>query len=387
MNICFFHGGFTQHGGIGRVVSIIANGMAGEAGYAVYSLSFFRTENENAYRIDTAVRDDYLYPRAKTMTKAVLTDGILKLCRYIRKNRISVLVSCGALYYPLGTICAKICGVRSICWEHTNPEFTGDYRFQNTGRVFGARHADINVLITQEAKENYDRRFPKARNVLIWNPAADELFEQAGPYDPDSRKLVSAGRLSYPKNFGRLLEIAKKLEEKGTDWHWDIYGEGEERDQLEETIEKLGLEERVTLKGAVNDLYARYHQYMAIVMTSRYEGFPMVLIEGAANGLPMVAFDVKTGPKEIIKDGENGFLIDPQEDDAMVNAIARLMNDRQLRISMSGVSRDSVQKFRLKNILQLWNTLLNQTHDQTADAESARDISRPMRKGKGPKEK
>ena len=113
----------------------------------------------------------------------------------------------------------------------------------------------------------------------------------------------------------------------------------------------------------------------------------MVLIEGAANGLPMVAFDVKTGPKEIIKDGENGFLIDPQEDDAMVNAIARLMNDRQLRISMSGVSRDSVQKFRLKNVLQLWNTLLNQTHDQTADAESARDISRPMRKGKGPKEK
>ncbi len=367
MNICFFHGGFVQHGGIGRVVSIIANGMARTSNYSVYSLSFFKNGEDNAYEIDPSVKEDFLYARTKTMTKAILTDGIWKLCHYIQRNSINVLVSCGALYYPMGIICAKLCGIKSICWEHTNPEFTGDYKFQNLGREFGAKHSDANVVITQEAKENYDHRFPKSNNVLIWNPAADELFEQSGEYNIDSHNLISVGRLSFPKNFDRLLEIAKKLEERETNWHWDIYGDGEEREQLEEKIEKLGLGKRVSLKGAVNDLYTRYRQYMAVVMTSRYEGFPMVLIEGAANGLPMIAFDVRTGPKEIIRNGENGFLINSEDDDGMVDAIVKLMNNQQLRIKMSKASSISVQRFRLRNILQIWERLLAFDENQKSE--------------------
>ena len=363
MNICFFHGGFAQHGGIGRVVSIIANGMAKEPNYSVYSLSFFKSGEKNAYEIDPVVKEDYLYGQAKSMTKAILTNGIWKLCQYIQKNKIEVLVSCGALYYPLGIICAKFCRIRSICWEHTNPEFAGDYKFQNIGREFGAKHSDVNVVITQEAKQNYDKRFPKRNNVLIWNPAANELFAQVGRYNPESRNLISVGRLSYPKNFSRLLRIAKKLEEKETDWHWDIYGDGEERAQLEEEIKRLDLGKRVTLKGAVNDLYTRYQQYMAVVMTSRYEGFPMVLIEGAANGLPMIAFDVQTGPKEIIRDGINGFLIDETDDESMVNAIVLLLKNRVLREKMSYEAKNSVQCYQLDKVLSLWNDILYADND------------------------
>lgn len=360
MNICFLHGGFAEHGGIARVVSIIANGLQKESDYSVYSLSFFRSQKENAYEIDAEIHEDYLYNQSQTMTKSIVTNGVWKLCRYIRRNQISVLVSCGALYYPLGIIAAKTCRIRSICWEHTNPEFTGDYKFQNIGRRLGARHSDMNVLITKEAKENYDQRFPKRKNVLIYNPAADELFEQATDYNADSCRLISVGRLSYPKNFTRLLDIAKILSERENGWKWDIYGDGEERELLAEKIEKLKLREYITLKGSVNDLYNRYHQYMAIVMTSRYEGFPMVLIEGAANGLPMVAFDVKTGPKEIVRDGVNGFLINAEDNDAMINAIEKLLNDRQMRIRMSNASRKSAQRYRLINVLQLWKEMLKE---------------------------
>lgn len=359
MKICFLHSGFAQHGGIERVVSIVANRMAKESGYSVYSLSFYKIREENAYMIDPRVKEDYLYKKARSMTKAILTNGILKLCRYIQENQISVIVSCGVLYYPLGVICAKMCGIRSICWEHTNPEFTGDYKFQNFGRKLGARHSYANVLISQEAKQYYDLQFPRNNNVLIWNPAADELFDNIGQYNPDCRNIISVGRLSYPKNFTRLLKVAKKLSQREKDWHWDIYGDGEERQILEDTIDELELRNYVTLKGSVNDLYTRYHKYMAIVMTSRYEGFPMTLIEGAANGLPMIAFDVRTGPKEIIRNGENGFLINAKEDDEMVDAIVRLMHDKQLRIRMSKAAEESIQEFRLNNVLRLWNDLLN----------------------------
>ena len=364
MNICFFHGGFSLHGGIGRVVSILANGMSENSDYSVYSLSFYKDGKDKAFDIKPSVAEFYLHDQPVSMTKSILTNGILKLCKFIKKHDISVLIGCGALYYPLTVICARLCRLQSICWEHTNPEFTKDYKFQNIARKIGARLSNVNVLVSNEAKDNYDKRFPKSKNVLIWNPAAEELFEQSCEYNPKTLNIVSVGRLSYPKNFMRLLSIAKKLDDVNKkDWKWDIYGDGEERGALENEIKRLDLAKRVELKGNVNDMYCRYHNYSLIVMTSRYEGFPMVLIEGAANGLPMVSFDIKTGPKEIIVNGVNGYLINSEDDDAMVTAIDKLLKDKDLRLNMSKTSKATADKFSLNNILAKWDDVLRTGND------------------------
>lgn len=363
--ICFLHGGFTVHGGIGRVVSTITNGMTSNSNLEVYSLSFFQENKPLAFTIDDHVNNDYLYNNRVTMTRAILTDGVIKLCKYIKNKGITILVACGALYYPLSVIGAHICGIKSICWEHTNPEYGNDYKFQSISRKFGAKNSYANIVISQEAERFYNTNFPNKRNVLIWNPAPKELYLESREYNSDSNKIISVGRLTYPKNFRRLVSLAEQLVQYNTDWHWDIYGDGEEREVLSEDIQKAGLEDYISLKGAVNDIYERYREYSIIVMTSRYEGFPMVLIEAAANGLPMLAFDVKTGPGEIIENGINGYLINEEDDSRMITSINNLLQDRNLRRKMSVNARNKANQYKLESILKKWYELLGIADDRT----------------------
>ena len=126
---------------------------------------------------------------------------------------------------------------------------------------------------------------------------------------------------------------------------------------MQALIDKNKLGGQLTLKWQVTDLYDRYREYAFMVMTSRYEGCPMSLIEGAANRLPLVSFDIPTGPKEIISNGINGFLIDPESDDDMVEKIRKLIEIPKLRITMSDEAYRLKDSFASERILKQWKNL------------------------------
>ena len=144
---------------------------------------------------------------------------------------------------------------------------------------------------------------------------------------------------------------------KYPDWSWDIYGEGEERIALEEKIRRYNLQEKLTLKGQVHNIYELYHQYSMIVMTSRYEGFPMVLLEAAACGLPMVSFDIQTGPSEIIKNGVNGYLCNKNSNSEMINNIISLIGSEENRKEFSYNSKKTAESFSVDSICEQWKKL------------------------------
>ena len=173
-------------------------------------------------------------------------------------------------------------------------------------------------------------------------------------YNPHSQKIISVGRLSYPKNFELLIEIASEVFKRHPDWSWDIYGEGELHGELQSKIDAYHLQGQVVLKGQVSDIYDRYEDYAFMVMTSRYEGFPMTLLEGEACGLPMVSFDIKSGPNEIIVDGKNGFLVPSSNKQAMLQKIEELITDTKLRSEMSRNSLNMRHNFSLSQITQQW---------------------------------
>ena len=106
--------------------------------------------------------------------------------------------------------------------------------------------------------------------------------------------------------------------------------------------------------GQVTDLYNRYKEYSFMVMTSRYEGFPMTLLEGCGNSLPLVSFDIPTGPDEIIDDGENGFLLDTEDCDGMVKRIIQLIENLDLRREMSEKSLIKSKAYKIKDICNAW---------------------------------
>ena len=357
MNIAFFHSGFSNSGGIERAVSIILNHLSNRDDYNILSIEFL-DEGHQCVEIDGKVKRVHLYESPVSMKKAIIAGGIIqKVKRLLKKYNVDIVIGCGALYFPVAVITAKLAGAKSICWEHTNPKVCGDYKFQKQIRRFGLKHSDANVLITEAAKKYYDSLIKK-ENLLIYNPVDDRLFEEHTSYDINSKKIISVGRLCYAKNYDLLIKIAEKVLENHLDWKWDIYGDGEDFDRLQHLIFNTSVADRLTLKGNALNIYELYPQYSFIVMTSRYEGFPMVLLEAAAKSLPLVSFDIETGPNEIISNGINGYLIDATTPEVMTEKIDTLMCDADRRISMSKNSYDTALKFSVERICEQWVKLL-----------------------------
>ena len=363
LKICFLHAGFTIHGGIERVLSIIIRNLFKKENVDIYCLSLNKSEPLEFYLLPSDLKTDYLFEGPINMKKALIQGGIRRFVKYLKTNQIDVIVACGVMYFPLACIGGKLAGVKVISWEHTNPACKNEFAFEGSSRRIGARFSDMNVLISQEARAYYENHFRRNRNMVIYNPVDNKLFETESSYQAESKKLISVGRLSYQKNYQLLLDVAEKLLAQHNDWVWHIYGDGDQREELETRILKKGLSERVVLMGNVADLYDRYPQYAAIVMTSRYEGFPMVLIEAAAKGLPMISFDIATGPKEIIDDSVNGFLIQNGDVDGMLEKLDLLLSDRELRSRFSNEAKNKVTSFSVDNILNQWSRLFAEMAD------------------------
>ena len=359
--ICFLLGGFQSNGGIGRATSILVNHLCTADDLAIHTISYCETSKKRLYKIDSRVHEHLLFDEDTSMTKAIfLKNAVRKVRRILKENGIDLLISCGTINYPLGILSVMGTRIKCICVEHTSPDVQSDHRFQVLCRKLAVKEADMIVTITDSAKKYYidELGIHADRVCRIYNPVPEQYY-QSNAYQADSQKIISVGRLSYPKNFSCLIDIAKIVLERYPDWCWDIFGEGEEREQLQQKIDSLGMSERIKLRGQVSDLLQRYKEYSFIVMTSRYEGFPMSLLEASANRLPMVSFDVKTGPNEIIQDGVNGYLLNHSDIAAMIEQICRLIESKELRLEMSKNAYESIAAFGITRITDQWRELFD----------------------------
>lgn len=358
MKICFLLGGFYQNGGIGRVTSVLANRLAEEPDFEIVTLGYFNPHKPNIYKLSPKIHEEYFLKSYERMTKVMLKGGERKLRKYLCSNEIDVLIACGALFFPIATrACSKI-RTKCICWEHSNPEGNNDHKGQNIARKYGIKRADMNVVLTQKALQVYKEKYNALNTVQIYNPIDQEVLRHSKGYNSDSKKIVSVGRLTYQKNFETAVEVAEDVLLRHPDWEWDVFGQGEELDKLVVMTKEKGIDKQMHFKGQVSDLYDRYSDYAIMVMTSRYEGFAMTLLEGMGNGIPLVSFDIPTGPSEIITDNKNGFLIEAFDKQTMAKKINRMIEEKILREKMSLENKNLMSMFDEEVIIKEWIEVL-----------------------------
>lgn len=362
--ICFLTEYFSR-GGIGRVTSVLMNALAQEKWCEVYSLTYAKENKDNisSYSIIGTINRSYLLDKHVTMKKAILQEHIIsKLKAYLKENCIDVLVACGDLFFPIAVF-SRSRNCKVVCWDHTNPLVNSDQKFQRISRIIGFAFSNANVVLTKSALKiiNDKRLSQKKKNYQIYNPI-DPLLLQSKRYDSRSHKIISVGRLDYSKNFDRLLDIASEVfkDKRTAGWTWDIYGDGE-KEEYNKLISKrdcLRLERKVFFQGHTSTLYNLYNDYAFYVMTSRYEGLPMTLLEAMAKGLPLVAFDILTGPSEIISNKQNGYLCSNNSNEEMVKCILNLIENEDERIRMSNNNSDYIKRFDISRIVREWEKML-----------------------------
>lgn len=174
-------------------------------------------------------------------------------------------------------------------------------------------------------------------------------------HDNTSRRVIAVGRLDYQKGFDRLLQAWALLpEDLRADWRLDIFGQGEWEPMLRQMTTDLGITGSARINRPTTQIFQEYAASAFLAMSSHYEGFPMVLIEAMACGAPGVCFDFKCGPKDIIRDGENGLIVPEGDIPALARAMARLMRDDALRARMSDRAREVTETYSEENVMEQW---------------------------------
>ncbi|MDR1182607.1 MAG: glycosyltransferase family 4 protein [Bacteroidales bacterium] len=225
------------------------------------------------------------------------------------------------------------------------------FRNRADGRI--VKKFDKFVVLTHE-DQAYWGDLP---NMIVIENAKNEWGDHKALLE--SKNVIAVGRYNYQKGFDRLIEAWRLVHIRFPDWKLQIVGDGELRSELEMLVGKYNLEGAVVLKKNTSDILSEYLDASLLVLSSRYEGLPMVLLEAMSVGLPMVAFTCKCGPRDLITDGENGFLVPEGDVPELAAQIMQLMEDSALRKEMGEVARIGSERFSEPVIMEKWMQLFD----------------------------
>ena len=246
-------------------------------------------------------------------------------------------------------------GVVVIAQEHQQ---LGRYREDKREDLAAAlANVSLVVTLTESDRDAYRDMLGSSgpRVAAIPNAVPDVPL---GPGDPGAHTLIAAGRLAPQKGFDLLLEAFVAVADRHPDWTLDIFGKGPLHEPLERQVIDLGLVGRARLNGPTDRLGERMRDASVFVLSSRYEGFPIVLLEALAAGLAVVSFDCPTGPSDILTDGKNGLLVPPEDVPALAAALDRVMADESLRRRLAAAAPAAVIPYSRQQVGRRWDELL-----------------------------
>lgn len=352
-------------GGAERTMALLANHWAG-VGRDVTLLTFSAPDEAPFFPVDARVR---LVPlaldrpspnllvglvanlrRARTLRRAIATSRPGVVISFMDRTNALVLVATVGLPVPI------------VVSERSDPSRERVERHWAVLRDLTYRRA-ARVVALSEASLSYFSAAIRRRGRVIPNPVvppADRGAPETGDLGPPPT-IVAMGRLSREKGFDLLLEAFARLEPARRGWTLEIWGEGPARADLEGLRASLGLADTVRLPGLTTRPGPALARSALFVLSSRHEGFPAVLGEAMALGLPVVAFDCPSGPRELIRHEVDGLLVPADDVVALAAAMKRVLTDDALRARLADRAPEVLDRYSLERVMGLWDGLIGET--------------------------
>lgn len=369
MKLMYCIGSMAARAGMENILFHKAKKLAVDYSYQIVIVTSDAGKGENCF---PDIEGISYYDLNINYYKALNTNGIRKYTTLLRKNRKhkkrlqeaiesmkpDVIVSLGDLDE---WILPEIHGTIPIVNEC---HFHYSYRVENyPGKVYQT----IRLYFNRKTKAKYNKLIVLTKHDKeAWNLKNCDVITNFTLLKAEkiqnaykNRKVIAAGRLTSQKGFDILLDIWKILKEKYENskiWNLEIYGEGEDRDSLEQMIKENNLQEYVSLQGVSSNMLESYAKGSIFALSSRYEGFPLVLIEAMSCGLVPVAFDCKQGPNEIMISG-TGYLIPQYDKELYAEKLYYLMTNEDVRMRMSEKCRIRANEYDENKIIREWAEL------------------------------
>lgn len=357
MKILFLTGCINQIGGIERVTLDMAH-IFKEDGNDVFIISYSKGTQEKEFDLLSEFDIYYLNEKPVSIRYAFLKGKLLR--QQLRAIRPDVVIYVDSLLYLFFRpfVSKKY---KQIVWEHFNYTVTFGTSLRTLSRKLAARFADACVLLTKADAELWKKNcYCRAKMTAIPNPVRNDVLNSSANLIPlleRKKQVLCVGRLDYQKNIPELIDIWAEIEHDFPDWMLKIVGEGSERKIIEDKISNYGLK-NVELIGRVSDVSPFYAESQILVMTSRFEGLPLALIEGLFFGLPEISYNCLMGPAEIIKNDINGYIIDNLNKSQFIHKVAELISNENLREQYSKFSISLSKNYIPQKIVLQWMNII-----------------------------
>jgi glycosyltransferase involved in cell wall biosynthesis len=330
----------------------IANALS-ERGYQVY-IAILEKTGEPFFELSPSVKTFVVSIKEKTKgLKFKDWERRKTLRRFYQTILPKLIIFVGSGRSLLNIPTAR--GFRHVTWEHFNSEINW-HLLHPLSKWLAAKFCEKIITLTDEDAIDYRKKYG-AKTICIPN-FIDVPDERSS--DLQQKTMISVGRLTPQKGFDLLLESWSKTKCLSNGWKLKIVGEGKMQLQLQNQIKKLGIEDSVEILPNTPKVWEELINASVYLMGSRYEGLPLILLEALSAGLPLIAFDCKTGPREVIVSGENGFIIPKFEVESMSNSIDQIAFDKDLRMRMGKNSLNRKHLFSQNTIVEKWISLINE---------------------------
>ena len=353
MKISFVVADITFKGGIERVTCNLANDFSKD--YEVEIISFFKSNKTINYKLNDQIEVKYItneiYDGKPGSVKRLIKfiKAFFRINLYFRKQEINFIIAQGMpvalMLFPLNFMKKKV-----IACEHVHYDYYNEIIKWIRNKLY--KYYYKVVVLTSKDKEKFEKNLDNDEYIPNYISKISEKKSLL-----NNKVIISVGRLEEQKGYDILIEICSKLLPDYPEWKLKIFGEGNLRKKLEEQIRKNNMGNQILLMGTTNEIEKEYLKSDIYVMSSRFEGFGMVLIEAMNMGLPLISFDCPNGPSDIIEDSVNGYLVRNFDKEEMKNRIEELIKNDEIRIKFFNNSKKRILKFKKENILKLWRKI------------------------------
>lgn len=378
MKILYIINKMTNLAGIERILTCKMNCLSEKTDYSVFLVTYEQPNQALSFQINDKISYQPIYaptPQREGMTLFGWLKAYISARKVFKHQFYNTLrnihpdiVICTGYAYPVLDIiidASRQINAKTIMESHVKGDTVSmkKYIFNHTLASMlsfwdyyilnKVKKADCVVTLTQEDKEfweSYAKRIEVIPNILTITPKK--------VIDYRTKRIIAAGRYVHQKGFDLLLEAWHMINNNISDWHLYIFG-NENREPYQKIVDKYRMNDNTHLMGATKDIAEEFSKSSIFVLSSRFEGFGLVLAEAMSCGLPCVSFDCPYGPQDIITDKEDGILVENGNVEALSKAIKRLMADENLRQSMGEKALINVARYDSSNIMNRWEELFS----------------------------